>query len=64
MGLYSTNTIKLETNIVNKHNVKKSKMAGGRPVCHIQSAAKELNSWQLRTNPENYKSSILTTQPN
>ena len=43
MGLYSTNTIKLETNIVNKHSVKKSKMAGGRPVCHIQSAAKELN---------------------
>lgn len=44
MGLYSTNTIKLETNIVNKHSVKKSKMAGSRSVCYIQSAAKELNS--------------------
>ena len=41
MGLYSTNTIKLETNIVNKHSVKKSKMARGRSVCYIQSAAKE-----------------------
>lgn len=46
MGLYSANTIKLETNIENKHSVEKSKMAGGRPVCRIQSAAKELNSWQ------------------
>ena len=52
-----------------------SQLAGDRPVGYLQSAAKELNSGQPRTNPANgrmedlnpgtpdYKSDALTTRP-
>ena len=54
-------SVPIQTNTVNKYNVlKKSQLAGVRPVGYSQSRARELNSREPRTNPV---SSTMTFGP-
>ena len=60
-GAFQGQTNKLES-LYDKHSVQNTQLAGGRQICYIKGAAKELILGQLRTNPVRSRVEGLTTE--